>query len=151
MHYNLHFELSTYTTNNSAFRMPENDNYDYWVPLMKHYLEQSDTIEIHCWNEETKVIEDTKLIFALLERSYEYELTYFKGDISQNIIDHILHNNLTKDGELKWFSIFLSKGSKTLLQSGHWGTEFFTPNISEKEIAFIHSVMPNKTNYNQYK
>jgi hypothetical protein len=151
MHYSLQFELSTYTTDDSTFPMPENDNYDFWVPLMKYYLDQSDTIEIHCWNEESEVIEETKSIFNLLEMSYEYELTYFKGKITSEIIDHILYNNLSKDGELKWFSIFLNKENNSLFHSGHWASEYFAPNVSKKDLAFIQSVMPSNTRFNHYK
>jgi hypothetical protein len=46
---------------------------------------------------------------------------------------------------------FLSKNATTIFHSEHWGMEFFAPNVNEKDIAFIKSVMPKETNFNQYK
>jgi len=148
---NLQFELATYTLDESAFPIPSEDNYDFWEPLMKYYLEQSDTIEIHCWNEETETVEEAKRTFNQFEISYEYELTYFKGKISSDVIDYLLYNSVKKNGEFKWFSTFLEIQSKSIFHTGHWATEFFAPNISQEEIKFIKSVMPTSTNFNQYQ
>lgn len=148
---NLHFELATYSLDGSAFRIPYDDNYDFWVPLMKYYLEQSDAIEIHCWNEETETVEEAKIIFNQFEISYEYELTYFKGDLTADVIDYLLYNSVNKDGEFKWFSTFLTRESKSIFHTGHWATEFFAPNILQEEIKFIESVMPTSTRFNQYQ
>lgn len=148
---NLHFEISTYILGESAFRIPEDDNYDYWVPLSKYYFEKSDNVEIHCWNEELNVIEETKTISNVLEISCENGLTYLKGPLTLEIMNYILYNAVNKKGEFKWFSIFLRKGSDTIFHSEHWATEFFVPDVTEKDTAYIHTVTPTNTNFNQYQ
>ena len=140
MIYQLHFTVSEYEKN------------DYWVPLMNYFLVQSDTIEIHCWDEEEEVVEETK---SMLKNSFETvtenKLTIFKGNKALDVVNHLLFNNVDTEGKLKWFSIFLSENTTTIFHSEHWGREFFAPNVNEKDIAFIKSVMPNETNFNQYK
>ncbi|MCK1997930.1 hypothetical protein MPH47_11935 [Psychrobacillus psychrodurans] len=130
----------------------EDEKNDYWGPLMNYFLSQSDTIEIHCWNEEKEVVEEVKsMLKASFETVNENNLTIFKGNISLDVVNHLLSNNVNIEGKIKWFSIFLSKNATTIFHSEHWGMEFFAPNVNEKDIAFIKSVMPKETNFNQYK
>lgn len=152
MNENLWFGIPTHSYGDSYFPIPANENYHYWVHLMKHFLAQSDTIEIHCWNAETDTIGE--MISSLNEFflvTKEGELTIFKGNKTSSVTDYLLNNIENKDGELKWFSVFLKRNTGTFLSSEHWGTEFFAPNINEKDIAFIKSVMPPETNFHQYQ
>ncbi len=131
---------------------PLQESYTYWTTLMEHYLKQADTVEIHCWNEETEVIEETRSQFRdsfIISR--EGGLTRFEGSVTAEVADHLLHNHLHKGGRLKWFTIFLSKAGEAIFHSEHWGTEFFTPHVTQQEIEFIKSVMPEETSYNQYE
>lgn len=148
---NLHFELSTYAVEESAFPKPDENNYDYWSPLIGYFFEKSDNIEIHCWNAEAYIIEEMKSIFYLLEISYEYKLTYFKGNLTSEVKNFIQNHAMNENGEFKWFSIFLLKESKTIFHSEHWATEFFAPDVSEQDIKHIHKAVPANTNFNQYK
>ena len=130
----------------------EYEKIDYWVPLMNYFLSLSDTIEIHCWNEEEVVVEETKsMLKGSFEAIPENNLTIFKGNKALDVVKHLLSNNVNIEGKIKWFSIFLSKNSTTIFHSEHWGMEFFAPNVNEKDITFIKSVMPIGTNFNQYK
>ena len=145
MKYQLHFTIQ-------AFPDTMLENYDYWVPLMKYFIQKSDTIEIHCWNEEKEVIQETKAFFQDdPELPEDMELTIFQGILTEDISHHLLYNHIAEMENIKWFSIFFSKGDTTMFHSEHWGTEFFAPNISEEEISFITSVMPKDTNFNQYE
>jgi len=145
MKYQLHFTIP-------EFPSPMPENYEYWVPLMKYFIEKSDTIDIHCWNEEKEVIKETKaLVQDDPESPEDMELTIFRGILTDDISHHLLTNHLAETENIKWFSIFLSKGDITMFHSEHWGTEFFAPNLSEEEIAYITSVMPKDTNFNQYE
>ncbi|MEK3994991.1 hypothetical protein MKY29_09545 [Psychrobacillus sp. FSL K6-2365] len=48
---------------------------------MKYFLSQSDTIEIHCWNEEEVVDEETKsMLKGSFETIVENNLTISKGN-----------------------------------------------------------------------
>lgn len=147
MKYQLHFTIPAFPNPNP---MPE--DYEYWVPLMKYFIEKSDTIEIHCWNEEKEVIKETKaLVQDDPELPEDMKLTIFRGILTYDISHHLLYDHIAETENIKWFSIFLSKGDTTMFHSEHWGTEFFAPNLSEEEIAYITSVMPKDTNFNQYE
>ncbi|WP_050180576.1 hypothetical protein [Domibacillus robiginosus] len=150
MKYQLHFTVPTFTEEFDVF--PNPDNYDYWVPLMRTFIEQSDTIEIHCWNDEKDIIKETNLLFKdSAEIIHGRDITIIKGSKTEDILNHLLYKNVKINGKLKWFSIFLSRNKVTLLHSEHWGTAFFAPNLSEEDIAFTKSVTPKKTNFNLYK
>ncbi|TQR15626.1 hypothetical protein [Psychrobacillus soli] len=81
----------------------------------------------------------------------ENNLAIFKGNKELDLLNYLLFNYVDKEGKLKWFSIFLSKNTSPIFHSEHWGREFFAPNVNKKDIAFIKSVTPNETNFNQYK
>ena len=145
---NLHFEISSYSeAEGSPYGIPIPEHYDYWVPLMKYFIGKSDTVEIHCWTEETKTIEETKAITNEFVISHESKLTYFKAKLTPKIIQHLLYDNLTQHGELKWFSVFLSYNNKSILNMGHWSTENTADNLTDQEIEFVKSVMPADTGY----
>ncbi|MDM5227259.1 hypothetical protein QUF73_13710 [Cytobacillus sp. NJ13] len=145
---NLVFHIPTYTKENSALPKPMNDNYSYWAPLINYFLPKSNTIEIHCWNEEIESIKELKSLykqeFAIVK---EENLTIFKGSIDSAISNYILYNSLNKSGEFKWFTINLDKGEKTIFYSGHWATEFLINNIMEKDIEVIKQVTPPDTDF----
>lgn len=134
------------------FMVPEYEKLDYWVPLMSCFLAQSEIIELHCWNEEETTIKETK---SILKNSFdivkENNLTIFKGNKGLDVVNNLLFNNIDVEGKIKWFSIFLSNNTGPTFHSEHWGREFFAPNVNEKDIAYIKSIMPNETNFNQYK
>lgn len=97
MTYKLHFTIPTFTEDLDTFPIPENENYDYWVPLISYFLKQSTIIEIHCWNDEKNVIEETTLLF---KDSFKIvngrEVTVIKGSKTDNISHHLLYENLKK-------------------------------------------------------
>lgn len=151
MKHKLHFTIPVYTEENDAFPIPENESYEYWVPLMENFIEQSNAIEIHCWNEEKDIIKETALLFINnAEIVKEDNLTIIKGSITEEISNHLLYENLNTIGRLKWFSIFLIKNNAPVFQAEHWGTEFFVSDISEETAAFIKSVMPTGTDFYMY-
>ena len=144
MKHQLHFTIP-------PFPDPMPENQEYWVQLMRYFLEKSDTIDIHCWNEEKEVIKETKALFQDdPELPEDMELTIFRGILTDGISHHLLYNYIVETENIKWFSIFLSKGDTTMFHSEHWGTEFFAPNLSDEEISYITLVMPKDTNFNQY-
>lgn len=92
------------------FSLPVYEKADYWVPLMKYFLVQSNTIEIHCWNEEKGIVKETQTMFkGSFEISKEYNLTLFKGNLTPDVVDYLLINNVNVEGKIKWFSIFFNE------------------------------------------
>ena len=149
MKYQLYFSISEHGVGEDDYT-PIHEDYSFWVSVMRYFMEKSDSVEIHCWNGEEEVIEETKFFFKG-EPERPDNMTVFQGALTEELAAHLLTAPVTRSGNIKWFSIFLSKGDQTLFHSEHHGSEFFAPNLSKKEIAYIKSVMPAAiTNYHQY-
>ncbi|MBM7663521.1 hypothetical protein JOC85_004399 [Bacillus mesophilus] len=150
MEYNLTVIIPSYTEANSTFPKPVNDDYNYWIALIKHYVTKSDTIEIQCWNEETEIIDEINSLFIdEFEMVKEENLTIFKGAISSSLLEYLSNKSVSNKGELKWFTINLEKLMSPVFHSGHWGTELFIPNITKEDTAFIKSVTPNESEFQE--
>ena len=142
MNYKLYFEVPV---------VGGSEKNDYWVPLMKYFLDQSDNIEIHCWSIEKALIEEVKSrAKESFEISVENEMTIFTGNKTAEMVDY-LFTNLNRKIEIKWFSIFLRRNKILIFSSEHNGTEFFAGVVNEKDINFIESLMPERTSYSKYK
>ncbi|WP_342543622.1 hypothetical protein MHH33_08930 [Paenisporosarcina sp. FSL H8-0542] len=151
MQNNLFFHIPFYTHDNSAFPKPVNGNYNYWVSLINYFLEKTDTIEIHCWDEEVDTIEEIKALpLSTFKMIKEENITIFKGNKTSNLSNYLLNHYTNNIEEFKWFTVNLDLGMVPMFHSGHWGTEFFVPNVTEKEIAVIKSVTPSETRFHQY-
>lgn len=148
MNYRLYFAVPTFSLDESDY-FPMTDNYYYWIPLMEYFLKGSDTIEIHSWYDEKQAIEEIIYLSNLTEIPMKQKLTRYKGNLTPKIIEYILRNNVTTNGRLKWFSIFLSKDGQSIFSSEHWGTEFFAHFVNINDISFIKSVMPKDTNFHK--
>ncbi|MGY6212269.1 hypothetical protein ACXEO8_20045 [Cytobacillus firmus] len=150
MNKNLVFHIPTYTKHNSAFPKPLNDNYGYWVPLINFFLPKSDTIEIHCWNEEIEIINEIKRFNINKFEMQDENITIFKGMKFCILSDYLLNKNLDEKGNFKWFTVNLNYKGEPVFHSGHWGTEFFVTNAKEKDIEIIKSAIPTGTNLYQF-
>ena len=148
---NIAFNIPTYTIDNDTFPIPLSGNYDYWVTIVETFLAKSNTIEIHCWNDENGVIEEiTSLHKQAFQIVIEENLTIFKDSRTSNLVQYLLYNFMSENGNFKWFTVNLIKDTESVFHSGHWATEFFIPNISEEEVRFIKSVTPVDTNLFQF-
>lgn len=148
---NVALQLPLYTNDHGAFPIPLDNNYDYWLRLANRFIEKADTIEIQCWNEEMEIIKELITLHKdpfLVEK--EENLTIFKGIRTSALSEYLLNEFTGGNGRFKWFTINFLKGEKTLFHSGHWATEFFMPNLSEDEIKFIQSVIPEGTILHRY-
>ncbi|MDQ1144053.1 hypothetical protein QE429_000880 [Bacillus sp. SORGH_AS 510] len=146
---NLAFHIPTYTDDDSTFPKPVNRSYDYWVHLIKYFLLKSDTIEVHCWNEEIDTIDEIKKLNSF-EMFQEENITVFKGMKTSIISAYLSNDNINNIGEFKWFTVNLDKGTVPVFHSGHWGTEFFVPNAMEKDVELIKNVIPAETSFHNY-
>lgn len=150
MQFNLAFNIPNYTDDKSTFPKPLIGNYDYWTALFEHFLTSSDTIEIHCWNEEIETIEEIKALYkGELETVKGENLTIFRWRKNSLLSDYLLNNYTNKIGEFKWFTVNLDKDLVSAFHSGHWGTEFFVPNALKSDVALIKSVIPDETSFHQ--
>lgn len=148
---NIAINIPTYTIDNDTFPIPLNGNYGYWVSLAETFLAKSNTIEIHCWNEENGIIEEiTSLHKQAFQIVKEENLTIFKGNRTSILSKYLLNNFKSENGNFKWFTVNLIKDNESIFHSGHWDTEFFIPKLLEEEVRFIKSVIPDDTSLLQF-
>lgn len=142
------FHIPTYSTKNSAFPRPYNDQYVHWVPLLKYYLKKANGIEFHCWNEEKETISEIQSF--QLETMIGNNITIFKGDKTESLSSYLLTNYLNCNGELKWFTVNLFNNQQLILHSSHWGTEFYVPKAVEPDYSFMRNVTPIETTFHVF-
>lgn len=130
----------------STFPLPE--NYHYWVPLIQNYLNKTELIEIHCWNEEKEILTEINSLFDTAS-NVETNLTIFKFSKNRKIEDYLTqHYEMGK--KFKWFTVNFYKGSNVIFHSGHWATEFVILDPGKADMDFIRAVTPSDTNFLQY-
>ncbi|MBT2691537.1 hypothetical protein [Bacillus sp. ISL-55] len=126
-----------------TFPLP--DDYKYWRPLVAHFLEETDTVEIHCWNEEQEVILEIQTILKSSVHVSEH-MTVFKITNDKSAQD-ILLNKYEKNHRFKWFTVNLIQQSEVIFHSGHWATEFAVTAKNSEEASWIQSVTPTNTDF----
>ncbi|MFS1519181.1 hypothetical protein [Bacillus sp. SM2101] len=145
----MYFSVSTYLKEDSWIGVPL--NYDYWIPLIKHFLKHSNTIEIHCWNEEQVIFDELLLINEDYTMDVMHGMTIIKTALSPELISLLTTKYLDKTGKIKWFSLFFYKDGNITFNSEHWGTEFVVSALNKGEAQTIRSIMPKDTNFHEYE
>ncbi|RLQ95148.1 hypothetical protein [Falsibacillus albus] len=139
---------------NIAFNIPtykDSDGYKYWVPLLEYFLAKANKIEIHCWNDEVETIKElTALHNGVLQVVIQDNLTIFTGNKTRGLTDYLLNNYTDKNEKIKWFTINVNQDEDSVIHSGHWGSEFFVPNVLEEEIELIKSLTPPDTIFHHF-
>ncbi|GAM14960.1 hypothetical protein [Mesobacillus selenatarsenatis] len=127
----------------TTFPLP--DDYEYWRPLVKHFLERTDTVEIHCWNEEQEAIQG---IQSVLNSSVQVgsHMTIIEISNDKNVQD-ILLNKYKKNNRFKWFTVNLMFHGEVIFHSGHWATEFAFTARNTEEALWIQGVTPRNTDF----
>lgn len=145
---NFHFELTAFMDDEFSMRVPENEDYGYWLLLMDRFLKTANQIEIHCWNEELEAMEGLE---SHLQKHEEGLYTVFSGEMSLALNQLLTEEYLDSNGEFKWFSVFLSSNGTTVFTAEHWATEFFVPDISKETELYIRKIMPAETSFDLHE
>lgn len=144
---NFHFELTVFMDDEFNMRVPENEDYGYWLLLTDRFLKTANQIEIHCWNEEFEAMEGLE---SHLQKQEEGLYTVFSGEMSPALNQLLTEEYLDSKGRFKWFSIFLSSNGTTVFTAEHWATEFFVPDSSKETELYIRKIMPADTSFHLY-
>ncbi len=94
-----------------------------WIELISYYLNEAETFEIHCWNEETEWISLALRYGQLKEDDWKYG-KIITGHVTPQFAEMILHLPKPEDTEIynkmtPFFNVFLDD----VFQSSHYGTE----------------------------
>ncbi|WLR57580.1 hypothetical protein LC048_12425 [Mesobacillus subterraneus] len=127
----------------TTFPLP--DDYMYWKPLVEHFLEGIDIVEIHCWNEEQDVIQEIQSDYNSFVHVSDH-MTVFKMT-NINTAKELLLNKCEKDHRFKWFTVNFIMQGEVIFHSSHWATEFAVTAKNSAEAAWIQSVTPKNTDF----
>jgi hypothetical protein len=127
----------------TAFPLP--DDYEYWRPLASHFLAKTNTIEIHCWNEEQEAIMEIQSVPNCSVHVGD-NMTILEFSNVPNLSDFLL-NNYEKENRFKWFTVNLIRHGEIIFHSGHWATEIAVTAENAEEAAWIQSVTPENTEF----
>lgn len=106
------------------FDKTEKDN-SKWLELLARALKESETFEIHCWNEEKEWMEVALQYGTLKASDWKYG-KIITGNVTPEFMDMLLNMPKPQDIELDnkmtpFFNVLLNNG----FQSSHYGTEIY--------------------------
>lgn len=97
-------------------------SYEWWVDLAEKALETADEFEMRLWEDDLEGIASRQKFGEQMPNHATKEIV-FKGKIRPEVKKEILTNYLTKEGYIKWFSLFLKNGNELIFSSEHYGDE----------------------------
>jgi len=104
--------------------VPIFDNYEWWLDLARKALEDADEFEMRLWEDDLEGIKSGEKFGERVPNDVTKEIV-FRGKIVPKLKHEILTNYLTKEGYIKWFTLFLKKNNENIFCSGHYGDETY--------------------------
>lgn len=141
--YNVHFDLTDLAESSEGIRLAA--DYSFWIPLIDYFLEDADVFEIHCWEDEQAAVDEIINELPEVFSRKEGHSLIVSGDLTNEAKKFIRSHPLNKEGQLKWFSVFLSKKGKELFSSEHYGTEFIGFSLNQRQRDFFQQALPKET------
>jgi hypothetical protein len=145
--YFVHFEILQGRKTKSGMLVPT--NYDFWEPLLSHFIEKCTHFRIDCWLDEATAIARAKIFGKILDTGVD-NLKVFTGEITEEFIFELIHNPFDDEGKIKWFSIFLIDADRYVFSVEHYGSEFTADCLTEEEVEYIRSIIPEDFNFHVY-
>lgn len=119
-------------------------NYDFWMPIVLRYLNDSDTIRIDCWIDDEYAISRVLPYVKNIDKESNPYMTIVWLDITSEVVDDIIKNPFDDEQKIAWFSLFLEKDGKIIFSSSHYGIELAALGVNEQEVEFLRTfVTPN--------
>lgn len=113
----------------------------WWKELIKYFVHVGNSLEIRCWKEECKEIQQAAQYGDITEANYEVSIKgivtgeFLTELLSENPQDKSIYNKMTK-----YFTINVDCGQYRFC-SAHYGTEIYLMGISDDDIIFFKNVM----------
>lgn len=104
--------------------VPIFDSYEWWLDLARKALEDADEFEMRLWKDDLEGIKSGEKFGRRVPNNITREIV-FKGKVVSELKQEILTNYLTKEGYIKWFTLFLKKNDEDIFSSGHYGDETY--------------------------
>lgn len=146
--YSTHFEVVQGRVTKRGTIIPA--NYDFWEPLISYFIKKCTHFRIDCWNDEEVAINSAKVFGETLETDIT-NMKVFVGEITEEFIFELMYNPFDEEGKIKWFSIFLMDRDKFVFSSEHYGSEFAAEGLTEDEIEYIRSIIPEDFHFHVFE
>lgn len=114
---------------------------EWWNYMIRYFIRIGDSMEIHCWNEESDEIESAMSYLSSERISSGFE-TIIRGVVTEKIIqdldvffsatDKVNYNKMTR-----FFAILI----ENKLFSEHYGTEMYLFDIQDKDMVIIQEML----------
>lgn len=135
----LTLEFETYEVNENGKEVFE--EYDWWKELVRKVAEKADSFELRCWEDEEEAISFGRQ-FGEEKESTTKELV-FTGKLSQEILDKMTEDCVSKTGNLKYFTVNFYHKGELIFDSSHYGSEIYWMNTGFAEMGFLMMLIKN--------
>lgn len=146
--YSIHFEISQGRKTKSGMIVPI--NYNFWEPLIFLFVKKCTCFRIDCWIDEETAIKRAEVFGRVLDTGID-NMKVFTGEITEEFVFELIYNSFDEEDKIKWFSIFLMDGEKYVFSAEHYGTEFAAECLTEDEIEYIRSILPEDFHFHIFK
>lgn len=145
--YSIHFEISQGRKTKNGMLIPT--NYNFWKPLLSHFIKKSTHFRIDCWIDEEAAIERAEVFGKILDTGIN-NMKVFTSEITEEFIFELIQNPFDEEGKIKWFSIFLMDGDRYVFSAEHYGSEFAAECSTKEEVEYIQLIIPKDFHFDVY-
>ena len=136
--YVLHLEATSIHYEND---IPMPDNLDHWRPMVRHFAQHCNRFRADCWPRDAAAL-------AMFQPYVETQSppgaspVVVVGRLAPDLLEMILSDPFDADGAVKWFTLLLAIDDTIVMSSAHNGAEIFCGEVSDEELAWIQSILP---------
>jgi len=94
---------------------PYLENYGALRKIMERFMENCESLEVHCWEDETDAIRE---LIAVSDRAdvEEGNPMIIRTKCTPEVKDLLLNRGLNEKNQYKWFTVFFKRKGKSIFQ-----------------------------------
>lgn len=121
----------------------------YWQELWDTYTIDFSSVEIHCWKEEPKHMEELEKIASLIQD--QNLIIAYTVTLNEENRAFLRNHSIDENGGLKWFTLLFYKETTQMLEIGQYGSEISLYGIDEKEAETFKAIFPENVESEYFK
>jgi hypothetical protein len=129
---------------------PYLENYGALRKIMERFMENCESLEVHCWEDETDAIRELAAVSDQVDVDGGNP-TIIRTKCTREVKDLILNRGLNEKNQYKWFTVFFKRGGEIYFSAEHWGSSAYIPNVGEEDIKFIRAAAGKDADIFQYR
>ncbi|MET0787461.1 MAG: hypothetical protein ABWX61_01225 [Paenisporosarcina sp.] len=143
-HITIHLETSS---SNHKTSFPTTTS--FWQELWDTYTTDFNTVEIQCWKEEQRHVEELEKIASQIQD--QNLILEFTITLNEENCAYLRENSIDENGGLKWFTLLFYKEATQMLEIGQYGSEISLYGIDETEADTFKSLFPESAEAEYFK